>query len=78
MIIRDHGGDLRLLEHELGNEDCVRIVDPAPGEITPMPTIPTQQAAAKFGRLESHSCTQTNTDFSSWIAELVLLCVSSV
>ena len=78
MIIRDDGGDLRLLEHELGNEDCVRIAGPAPGEIAPMPTIPTQQATTKFGRLESHRCTQTNTDFSSWIAELVLICVSSV
>jgi hypothetical protein len=63
VIIRDHGGDLRLLEHEFGNEDCVRIADPAPGEIAPMPTIPTQQAPTKFARLESHRCTQTNTDF---------------
>ena len=45
MIIRDDGGDLRLLEHELGNEDCVRIAGPAPGEIAPMPTIPAQQAS---------------------------------
>jgi hypothetical protein len=49
VIIRDHGGDLSLLEHELGNEDCVRVPNPAPGEIAPMPTIPTQQATTKFG-----------------------------
>jgi hypothetical protein len=72
VIIRDHGDDLRLLEHELGNQDCVRIADSAPGEIAPMPTIPTQQATTKFGRLESHRCTQTNTDSSSWTTELVL------
>jgi hypothetical protein len=33
MIIRDDGGDLRLLEHELGNEDSVWIAGPAPWEI---------------------------------------------
>jgi len=49
VIVRDDGGDLRLLEHELGNEDCVRVPNPAPGEIAPMPTIPTQQATTKFG-----------------------------
>ena len=65
MIIWDDGGDLRLLEHELGNEDRVRIAGPAPGEIAPMPTIPTQQATTKFGRLKSHSCTQINTDSGS-------------
>src|SRR6476620_12800866 len=78
VIIRDDGGDLRLLKHELGNEDRVGIAGPAPGEIPSIPTIPTQQATTKFGRLESHRCTETNTDFSSWIAELVLICVSSV
>jgi len=78
VIIRDHGGDLRLLEHELGNEDCVRIAGPAPGEIAPMPTIPAQQATTKFGRLETHRCRQTNTNFLSGIAELVLICFSSV
>ena len=51
MIIRDHGGDLRLLEHELGNEDCVRIAGPAPGEIAPMPTIPANKRAAKNGKV---------------------------
>ena len=47
MIIRDDGGDLRLLEHELGNEDCVRIAGPAPGEIAPMPTIPTNKTSGE-------------------------------
>ena len=57
MIIRDDGGDLRLLEHELGNEDCVRIAGPAPGEIAPMPTIPANRRAAKNGKVfwRSHS-----------------------
>ena len=48
VIIRNHGGDLRLLEHELGNEDCIRIAGPAPREIAPTPTIPTQHATTKF------------------------------
>jgi hypothetical protein len=56
-IIRNDGGDLCLLKHELGNEDCVRITGPAPREIPSMPTIPTQQATTKFGGLESHRCT---------------------
>ena len=49
VIIRDHGGDLRLLEHELGNEDRVGIAGATPREIAPMPTIPANKRAAKFG-----------------------------
>lgn len=41
VIVRDNCGHLRLLKHHFGNEDCVRIVGPAPGEIAPMPAIPT-------------------------------------
>jgi hypothetical protein len=49
VIIRDDCGDLRLLEHELGHENCVRISGPAPRKIAPVPKIPTQQATTKFG-----------------------------
>ena len=48
VIIRDDGDDLRLLEHELGHENCVRIVRPAPRKIAPVCKIPTQQATTKF------------------------------
>jgi hypothetical protein len=51
VIIGDYGGDLRLLQHELGNEDSVRIAGSAPWEIAPMPTIPTGKRAAKNGKV---------------------------
>jgi len=43
VIIRDDGCDLRLLEHELGDEDCVRIAGLAPGEIAPVAAIPAEK-----------------------------------
>ena len=43
MVIRDDGGDLRLLEHELGNEDCVRFPGSAPGKIAPISTMPAEK-----------------------------------
>ncbi|HEX3421674.1 MAG TPA: hypothetical protein VHT01_10605 [Candidatus Udaeobacter sp.] len=49
VIIRDDGGDLRLLEHELGNEDCVWIDRSAPREVAAMAAIPTRQTTAKSG-----------------------------
>jgi hypothetical protein len=51
VIIWDYGSDLRLLEHELGNEDCVRMADPAPGEIAAVPAIPADKRAAKNGKI---------------------------
>ena len=41
VIIQDDGGDLRLLQHELGDKYCVRIVGPAPREIAAVTAIPT-------------------------------------
>lgn len=41
VIIRDHGGDLRLLEHELGHENCVPIPGAAPRQIAATSAIPT-------------------------------------
>jgi hypothetical protein len=49
VIIRYDGGDLRLLQHELGDEDCIRIDGSAPGKIAAMAAIPTRQATTKFG-----------------------------
>jgi len=51
VIIRYDGGDLRLLEHELGNEDCVRIAGPAPRQIAPVATIPANKRVAKNGKV---------------------------
>jgi hypothetical protein len=47
MIIRDHSGHLRLLEHELGDDDCVRIARLAPGEIAAVTAKPAEKRAAK-------------------------------
>ena len=44
-IIRDDGGDLRLLEHELGDEDGVRIVGVTPGKVAAVFTIPRKERA---------------------------------
>jgi hypothetical protein len=43
VVIRHDGGDLRLLEHELGDEDCVRVSGPAPGEIAAVTTMPAEK-----------------------------------
>lgn len=45
IIIRDNGGNLSLLEHELRNEDGVRIASLAPGQGAAMAAIPTQKRA---------------------------------
>ena len=47
VIIRAHGSDCCLLQHELGDEDCVRIVGAAPGEIPPVIAIPANKRATK-------------------------------
>ena len=54
IIIRDNGGNLSLLEHELGYKDGVRIASLAPGEETAVCMIPTRQGLAKLIFLESH------------------------
>ena len=47
IIIRDNGSDLRLLKHELGDEDCVRIACAPPGKIPATAAIPTEKQAAE-------------------------------
>jgi hypothetical protein len=54
IIIRDNGGNLSLLEHELGDEDGVGIASLAPGEETTVCMIPTRQGCAELIFLESH------------------------
>lgn len=48
-IIREHGGDLRLLEHDLGDEDGVGIGGPAPGQVASVFSKPAQKRPAKRG-----------------------------
>jgi hypothetical protein len=57
IIIRNNGGNLSLLEHELGDEDGVGIARLAPGEITAVLAIPAGQRAMKAPSLESHQGT---------------------
>ena len=40
LVIRQNARDLGLLKHELGDEDCVRILSPTPREIAPVFVIP--------------------------------------
>jgi len=48
IIIRAHGSDCCLLEHELGDEDRVGIAGAAPGEIAAVMAIPMLQCAAEL------------------------------
>jgi hypothetical protein len=54
IIIRDNGGNLSLLEHELGDEDGVGVPSLAPREETTVCMIPTRQGRAELIFLESH------------------------
>lgn len=54
IIIRDNGGNLSLLEHELGDEDGIGIASLAPGEETTVCMIPTRQGRAELIFSESH------------------------
>lgn len=71
IIIRDNSGNLCLLEHELRDEDCVRIVGATPGEVPAVAAIPIAQRAAKLISLERHRLTQISTDSRRPNAELV-------
>jgi hypothetical protein len=51
VVIRDDGGDLRLLKHELGNEDSVGIASPAPREIAAVIVIPANKRATKNSKV---------------------------
>ena len=57
MIVRDDGGDLGLLEHELRDEDRVGIGGSAPGEIAGVFAIPGDERAPeeRSGRSGVHA-----------------------
>src|SRR5262249_46530295 len=60
-IIRQHRCDLRLLKHELGNENGVGIAGAAPGKIATVFVIPTQQSKPEFGSNHSKHSTTKDT-----------------
>ena len=49
--MRNDGGDLSLLKHELGDEDGVWIVSLAPGEIPAVEAIPGEKRAAEGAKV---------------------------
>jgi hypothetical protein len=49
VIIGLHPDDLSLLQHELGDQDVVRVPGAAPGEIAAVTAEPAEQSAAEFG-----------------------------
>jgi hypothetical protein len=63
MIVRNDGGDLRLLEHDFRDEDCVRIAGLAPGEIAAITAMPIDQSAPELIFAEGHRWRRINTDF---------------
>ena len=46
-MIRNDGGDLRLLEHELRDEDGVWVARSTPGEVPAMAAIPVEERTLK-------------------------------
>ena len=58
-IVRQNRRDLRLLEHEFGNEDAVRIARATPWKVAPIVAIPTQKPTAELRSIHSqHSITK--------------------
>ena len=52
-VLRQHAIDLRLLQHDFRDEDVVRVVGLAPGQIAPVTPVPGEQPRSKpstFGR----------------------------
>jgi hypothetical protein len=47
VVIRDHTGDLSLLEHALGDEDGVGVARVPPGKVAAVFTIPAPKTAMK-------------------------------
>ena len=43
LVIRDDGGHLGLLEHDLRDPDGIRIVGAPPGKITPLLPVPAKE-----------------------------------
>jgi hypothetical protein len=48
-VVFENGGDARLLEHDFGKPDAVRVAGFTPGEIAAVFVIPAQESAAESG-----------------------------
>ena len=53
-VLRQHAIDLRLLQHDLGDEDVVRIAGLSPRQIAPVAAVPRQQPVAKSAAIGRH------------------------
>ena len=62
IIIRDNGGNLGLLEHELGDENGVGIARVTPGKIPAVLAIPAAQRTDELIFPKSHRATRINTN----------------
>ena len=62
IIIWDNGGNLGLLEHELGDEDGVGIASLAPGEGAPVTAIPTKKRATEDAKVWSRNQVEENVE----------------
>jgi len=62
IIIRDNGGNLGLLEHELGDEDGIGIASLAPGEGAPVTAIPTKKRATEDAEVWSRNQVEENVE----------------
>ena len=49
IIIRDHRRDLGLLQHEFRDQDGIRVLSAAPGQIAALQAVPFQKGTAKRG-----------------------------
>ncbi len=62
IIIRDNRGNLRLLEHDLGDEDGVGVASLAPRKNAAVLVIPVRERRLKLIFSESHREARINTD----------------
>ena len=54
MIFRDDPVHLRLLEHDLGHQDGIRVSDAAPGEDAAVPVVPLEQHGSVWAHPFDH------------------------
>src|SRR5215470_189266 len=55
-IVLENGSDPRLLQHDFGNPDAVRVASCAPWKITAMVAVPGEQGAAKILQVVASEC----------------------
>ncbi len=70
-IIREHGRDLGLLEHDLGDEDGVGVLRLAPGEVTAVFAIPGEEGAAEAGSVDGKTSNAERRTSNSEVRDYV-------